>query len=170
MPKTYEPIATQTLGSAQSTVTFSSIPATYTDLVLVVMARSTYSTDAADGLRYRLNSDSTTSYSWTQLTGDGSTAGSGRASSVNIGEMGSLATSSSSNTSFGTCITNFQNYANTTTNKTLISRSGEARLVTYAHVNLWRNTGAINRIDLTTARASTFVAGSTFTLYGIKAA
>ena len=40
MPATYEPIATTTLGSAATNITFSSIPATYTDLRLVLVARS----------------------------------------------------------------------------------------------------------------------------------
>ena len=166
---TYEPIATQTLGSAQSSVTFNSFSG-YTDLVLVASARSAYTTDASDGLRLRLNSDSGTNYSWTNLGGNVSNAFSGRASSVNIGEIGSLATSSSSNTAFGVCIANFQNYANTTTYKTIISRSGEARLVNYGYTTLWRSTSAITEIVLSSARASNFVAGSTFTLYGIKAA
>ena len=171
MPKTYEPIATQTLASTASTVTFSSIGSTYTDLVLVVMARSSYTSDAFDGLRCRFNSDTATNYSWTFLGGNGSTLEIGRASSQGIAELGALETSSASNTAFSTNISNIQNYANNTTFKTVVSRSGEARTVVYQYVTLWRKTPeAITQIDLTSSRGSTFVVGSTFTLYGIKAA
>ena len=74
MAKTYEPISTQTLGTAPTTVTFSSIPQTYTDLVLVFNSKSTT-------LNYpylTVNSDTGANYSRTYLAGSGSAATSGR--------------------------------------------------------------------------------------------
>ncbi len=63
---------------------------------------------------------------------------------------------------------NVMNYSNTTTYKTILSRSSD--LYTEASVNLWRNTAAITSIIIGAQGAYTFSAGSTFTLYGIKAA
>jgi hypothetical protein len=79
---TYEAIATQTLGSAAASVTFSSIPGTYTDLVVVIAGTLT---TGSDNVSFQLNGDSGANYSVTVLTGDGSTASSGRASNLTDG-------------------------------------------------------------------------------------
>ena len=71
MPATYEPIATTTLGSAVNSFTFSSIPNTYTDLVLVVVV-PTAASSGTFGLRF--NSDTASNYSHTTLSGNGSSA------------------------------------------------------------------------------------------------
>jgi hypothetical protein len=76
---TYTPIATQTLGSAAASVTFSSIPQGYTDLILVI----NYATSASTGnALLRFNSDTGSNYSETALIGNGTTATSDRESSV----------------------------------------------------------------------------------------
>jgi len=61
------------------------------------------------------------------------------------------------------------NYANSTTNKTVLSRGNNTGNHTIAYVGLWRSTAAITSMLLGTT-GSTWMAGSTFTLYGIKAA
>ena len=161
---TYTPIATTTLGSAQAAYTFSSIPSTYTDLVLI-------SSDVNAGADYafiRFNSDSGANYSGTLLDGSGSAASSGRltngsgspfANGIYIGQ-----TVNAQNTR----IINIMNYANTTTLKTVLTRSSLTTFVS-AYVGLWNNTAAITSITLT-ANGTTFSTGSTFTLYGIAAA
>jgi len=76
MPSTYTPIATTTLGSAASSVTFSSISGAYTDLVLVgagTLASNLY-------LNVKFNNDTGSNYSRTELYGDGSSAASYRES------------------------------------------------------------------------------------------
>jgi hypothetical protein len=78
---TYVPIATQTLGSATASVTFSSIPATYTDLVLIVAAQNV-TASGVNNMALVLNSDGGTNYSMTRLSGNGSTVSSDRASSA----------------------------------------------------------------------------------------
>jgi len=166
---TYEAIATQTLGSAAASVTFSSIPSTYTDLVLIVTARQDNNA-STESLRLRFNSDGGTNYSRTNLTGDGSTATSSRTANddeINIGNF-QPGTSAAAGL-YATTIINLQNYSNTTTNKTVLIRSANASVATAATVGLWRNTAAINTIFL---RISGFniAAGSTFSLYGILAA
>jgi hypothetical protein len=65
----------------------------------------------------------------------------------------------------------FMNYSNATTYKTVLSRSNVAASASVsANVGLWRNTAAITSIKLYVYPSYNFVAGSTFTLYGIKAA
>ncbi len=167
MAKTYEPIATYTVPSAQASYTFSSIPATYTDLVLVVSAAS--SSIADQDMQVGNGSvDTGSNYSRTWLQGNGSAASSGRGSNetstrVNTPNGGYL------ETTLGTSIQTitFLNYSNTTTFKTMLTRTGNAAGGTSAIVHLWRSTSAINTIKLTPS--SNFITGSTFTLYGIKA-
>jgi hypothetical protein len=157
---TYTPIATTTLGSAVATVTFSSISGSYTDLVIVFNGSITTGFDAI-GLRF--NGDTASNYSRTFLAGNGSTASSGRdsnATSIQIGIMGTERSNS---------IFQIMNYSNSTTFKTAIARGNAASNATRAGVGLWRNTAAITEVSLT-AGSSTFISGSTFTLYGIASA
>jgi hypothetical protein len=167
---TYEAIATQTLGSAAATVTFSSIPGTYTDLVLVINGGTT---DGNEGAQFRLNSDSGTNYSVTYLAGDGSAASSGRGSSLTAGRLNQASSLGATNSLTSNIIVQFMNYSNTTTNKTVISRTN-VTTGTYpaveAMVNLYRSTSAITAIELRMSGSGTYMAGSTFSLYGIKAA
>lgn len=164
MPATYEPIATTTLGSNTASVTFSSIAATYTDLVLVTSVQN--NSGGNRGMQIILNADTATNYSGTYLTGDGTSATSGRSSSVAY--LDTFATVPGA--SFAVCIFNVQNYANTTTFKTVISRSGAAATNARTAASLWRSTSAINSIKFQLGGADLYLTGSTFTLYGIKAA
>jgi len=169
MPNTYESIATQTLGSAAASVTFSSIPGTYTDLVLVSFARSTIAS-TGNNLYCRFNGDGASNYSATEIAGDGSSAYSDRQTSSTYGFIGFTSGGSADAGVFGPSISNFQNYANTTTNKTVISRGNAAGQGAHAIVSLWRSTSAINQIVIYPAGVNNFATGSTFSLYGIKAA
>jgi hypothetical protein len=165
MAKTYEPIQTQTLGTATATVTFSSIPQTYTDLVLVLSARITTGTSYHT---LQFNSDSATNYSRTNLSGNGTTASSSRYTSETsiFPSIHPLPTAAST---FDINITNIMNYSNSTTYKTILSRGNVTGTGVDLNVSLWRSTAAITNITVTSF-ASTYTAGSTFTLYGIKAA
>jgi hypothetical protein len=176
MPITYEPIATTTLGSAASSVTFSSISGAYTDLVLVMSAATTH-TDATFPYM-RFNGDSGSNYSYTEMNGDGTNATSARGSNQTIGwtspQIGSISTTLGDNTT----ISNIINYSNSTTYKTYLSRANRASSAldyegVEAVVGLWRNTAAITSILIGNRRLGVdynFASGSTFTLYGIKAA
>lgn len=160
MASTYEPIATTTLSSTATSVTFSSISGSYTDLVLVVATKPS----SADQMRCQLNSDTGSNYSSTYLYGNGSSAASGRASSMTSSYMGYT------NTDWTTYIYNFNNYSNTTTYKTFFGRASDSTLEVGSYVNLWRSTSAISTIYLFLNGTKTFASGSIFTLYGIKAA
>jgi hypothetical protein len=158
---TYTPIATTTLGSAIGTVSFASIPSTYTDLVLVC---SILGGDAAR--IYNLNGDTASNYSYTFMRGDGSTATSGRDTAA---KMFFAFCDSANPTQPTVAIANFQNYANTTTYKTLLMRGSAVGKWVSASVGLWRNTAAISSFTII-SDSDTFKTGSTFTLYGIVAA
>lgn len=159
MPATYEPIATQTLGSSAATVTFSSIPSTYTDLVLVAVGKPT----SAASLYMRFNSDTGSNYSYSMVYGGGAGPGSYRVSNSSATTYGVWRTTNPQH-----AIVHLQNYANTTTYKTCITRSNDEDATVREFVNLWRSTSAINRIDLISD--SSYDTGCVFTLYGIKAA
>lgn len=164
---TYESIATNTLASATGTVTFSSIPSTYTDLVVMIAGANA----GGSRVRYRFNSDTGSNYSRTSLTGNGSSASSYRNSNDTVADLNVIGGATALTAPY-TIITNFLNYSNTTTYKTLITRfgtnDGSAPAVEET-VNLWRSTSAISQIDIT-ALGGNFVIGTTFNLYGIKAA
>lgn len=168
---TYIPIANFTVSTAQASYTFSSISGAYTDLVLI-MAGKTAVAGASDTYLMQFNSDTSpsgTNYSRTRLLGTGSAASSaGRTSAPNIDFEG-LAGSTGS-TTFFTAIANLENYSNTTTYKTCLIRGSDASNYVEATVGLWRSTAAISSIVLSTGSTANFSVGSTFTLYGIKAA
>lgn len=171
MPATYEPIATTTLGSTQTSVTFSSISGTYTDVILVCSI--TPSDTQAPALLCEVNSDTGSNYSGTFLYGNGSAAGSNRLTSqtrFTLARQYSLGDSTSGQPNF---ITHFQNYSNATTYKTVMTRANTPSGTTYrgveASVGLWRSTSAITTIKVFVS-AGGFASGSTFTLYGIAAA
>ncbi len=155
---TYEPIATTTLGSNTATITFSSISGSYTDLVLVSANGNAANSD--NDIYIRFNSDSGSNYSRTQMLGNGTTASSGRSSNNTEIRIGP----SYNNTVTSTLISHIMNYSNTTTNKTVVSRSGHASGYTLIQAALWRNTSAITSITLTLQNSQSFVTGSTFTL------
>ena len=161
MAITYEPIATTTLGSAAASVTFSTISGAYTDLVIVYVGVATTS----QTFSVQFNGDTGSNYSDTNLGGDGSTASSNRDSSITSAKMGINYSTGQSN-----FILSVMNYSNSTTYKTALCRSNAAVAEVNARVGLWRNTAAITSILLKMDSSSTFATGSTFTLYGIKAA
>jgi hypothetical protein len=168
MPATYDPIATQTVGSSVASITFSSIPSTYTDLVFVCSGGQV---SGGDNLYLRFNSDSGTNYSMTELYGNGSSAFSARTTNQNNAWLQySIGGGSTAGQSY---IANIMNYSNTTTFKTMIDRANQPDF-TYpgvgAYVNLWRNTAAISSILLGRSGGGDLLAGSVVTLYGIKAA
>lgn len=162
---TYEPIATTTLGSDSTSVVFSSIPQTYTDLVMVFEGYNTVA--SAMDFEYEANGDSGNNYSETAVWGNGSTAYSNRHSNYGGGIAGTIY-----NNTRGTVIANFMNYSNSTTYKTCISRSSNAGNLVGASVSLWRNTAAITSLNFNqpAGQSGKFAAGSTFTLYGIASA
>ena len=159
---TYTPIASQTLGSSAASVTFSSLPQNYTDLILVM--NSTLQGNYNEYVR--INNDTSSLYSVTYMTGNGSTTLSSRASNQSNGFY--FDAYGGSSTTAGVGILNFQNYSNTATFKTVLSRYSNATSEAMASVGLYRSTNAINTITIYVG-TNNFASGSTFTLYGVAA-
>jgi hypothetical protein len=155
---TYTPIATATSNGSTTEFNFTSLPS-YTDIVLVFNG----STNASNDIYCRLNADGATNYSQTRVYGSGSSAASDRSSnadawSFNIG-----------NTTGAQVIRlNFQNTNQTSTYKTVITRSDNPSYFLGSHVGLWRSTAAISSIRIFTTNS--FTTGTTATIYGIAAA
>jgi hypothetical protein len=161
---TYTPIATNTLGSATASVTFSSISGSYTDLVLVI----NYATSASTGnALLTFNSDTSALYSETALIGNGTSATSSNDTAQNSIPISWFGTNSTADRV--ELIYNIQNYASTTTFKTTIGRFNLSERGTGAIVGLYRSGNAISSLTISNAN-NNFTSGSTFTLYGIAAA
>lgn len=166
MPATYEPIATNTVtGSAAANVTFSSIPSTYTDLVLICTTQMT----GASHTLLQFNSDTGTNYSSTIVYGTGSAAGSGRASNAAFVQHG-VADEDNSGSTFSTVFYQIMSYANTNVNKTVLHSIGNPNSEVTRAVSLWRSTSAIDTIKIYPSNSKSYEVGCVFSLYGIKAA
>lgn len=161
MPSTYTPIATQTLTGATGSVSFASIPSTYTDLILTIEG----TVQSNCGIQLRFNSDSGSNYSFTRMTGDGSSASSDRSSNATFMELGYYVT-----TIRNMNIVQIMNYSNSTTYKTVLNRANaqSVNIGAQAYAELWRSTSAINSITINAS--GNLASGSTLTLYGIQAA
>jgi hypothetical protein len=161
MPTTYDKIASTTLGSATSTITFDSIAATYTDLRLVFVGKCTA---GAATFTMRFNNNSGSNYSGTYLWGEGSSASSARITSDTSFQITYPNGLPAAQPAFYAM--DIFSYAGST-NKTMLTNintdlNGSGSVMNAVH--LWRQTSAITRIDLL---ASNFATGSTATLYGI---
>lgn len=158
---TYEPIQTYSASGSQSTITFNPIAGTWTDLVLVIAGNTASITTAL-----RFNNDTGSNYSRTIMRGDGTTASSTRQTSQSY-----LAIDGSVSQPLQNAIININNYSNGTTYKTILARSNNAGAGVDELAGLWLgSTAAITRIDVLSAGGTNYTAGTTFTLYGIKAA
>ena len=160
---TYVPIATVS-PSGTGTVTFSSIPSTYTDLIL---QGNVGTVSTGNVWTINVNGDSGSNYSATNLYGNGSAAGSGRVSNFTYWLSGT-ASGADTNAGSSNFIAQFMNYSNTTTYKTMINRMNSTAggaPSTETRVNLWRSTSAINSISMVCS--VNFTSGTLFTLYVI---
>jgi hypothetical protein len=172
MANTYTLIASNTLSSASANVNFTSIPTTYSDLVLVMSVRSSTSATTAT-LRLLLNNDSnlTGYYSRTNLYGNGATVTSNRDSNDNKTQI----IFANADTSTSNTFSNIEVYIPAYTasqNKPFSVFNAMETNATTAYVTgqaaLWRQTTAVNEINLSWVDSNNFVSGSSFYLYGIK--
>lgn len=162
LPSTMTPIANITLSSNTTPVTFNNIPQTYTDLLIVANARG--SSDIESDINIIFNGDTAANYSDTRMYADAN-VGSDRHTNYNyiiVGRQGA--------TTFAPNIIHIMNYTNTNMFKTVISRSGHSNVITMTNVGIWRSTSAITSISFTQGGAQSYKSGSSFTIYGIKAA
>jgi len=158
---TYTPLATITLGSSASSVTFSSIPATYRDLILVMNFSET---STGGDIRLRYNGDTGSNYSqvYMESTGSSALSGSGtyafhylnqrsRNSGIRIAD-----------------IIQVMDYSATDKHKTALGRLNNETQDLSAYAYRWANTAAITSIEVLESSVS-FTAGSTFNLFGVIA-
>lgn len=154
---TYTPLATVTLGASAASVTFSSIPATYRDLVMVLNCK------VVSGDRFPravLNGDTTSNYVRIAMQSDGLGAFSNNGTDAFL-------TLGNANTTFGyNSLTHFMDYSATDKHKIVLCRSGVPGLQIRAIANRWQNTAAITSIKVE-LDGSSYDTGSTFSLYGI---
>ena len=163
MPATYEKIATTTLGSAASSITFSSIAATYTDLRLVLVSTGS----VANYAKINFNSDTATNYSNTNLYGDGSSVYSARDTTASTIFLDGGYTQMSTTVPALYEVDIFS-YAGSTFKTFLsaasIDKNGSGSVARL--VGLYRSTSAISSIVLA-VNTGNFATGTTATLYGI---
>jgi hypothetical protein len=167
MPITYEPIATQTLGSASIGIEFTSIPSTYTDIVAIVNIKGNNASSEAG--HCRINGSSSSIYGNYTFGQTGGTLNNlkqttGTAIRVYGSDVNNL-------NDFAPIIYHFFNYASTNVYKTVLSET-RGNNGHYMTCHTWRSTDAITSLYFATEGFATvgFVAGTSATLYGIKAA
>jgi hypothetical protein len=157
---TYRPLATVTLGTTSTSVTFSNIPATYRDLIIVMNV--VHSTQVERDIRIRFNADSGANYSRVAMAGNGSTATSFAFSGETAADI--LATS----TTLSVSTFQIMDYSATDKHKTFLARANLTAGRVSAFASRWANTAAINSIEMFTD-TGTLNAGGTFNLYGVIA-
>lgn len=169
MANTYVAIATVTVGSGGAAdITFSSIPATYTDLCLVYSARTTLS-DNSQNLRLQMNGDTGNNYSYRRLYGDGSSAASDSGSSQAYILVGLADAATSTSNTFSNGQIYIPNYAGSnykSTSSDAVSENNATLAYAYLIAGLWSSTSAITSLKF--YAANNFAEYSTATLYGIK--
>jgi hypothetical protein len=168
----YESIATATGTGSSGTITFSSIPSTYTHLQVRFNGRTTRTTNL-EGYSIRFNGDSGANYAYHTLYGDGTTPVVEGIISSTGGIIGWAATDFYASNIMGVSITDVLDYASTTKNK--VSRSftgfdtnGAGREGVTS--SLWLSTSAITSLSLVTNSGFNWTTSTTVALYGIKAA
>ena len=150
---TYTLLDSVTLVSSASSVTFSSISQDYGDLILV----SNHATTGGADIRFRVNGDTGSNYSWVQMYGTGSSAASNSTTSDHFFDYGTP-------TSLGATIAvQFMDYSATDKHKSVLARRDWSAALALAAAGRWANTSAITTI-LAYAAAGSFIAGSTLVL------
>ena len=169
MANTYVKIASVTVGSGgAASIDFTSIPGTYTDLVVKLSSRSTTGTTAVGAT---LNSDTGSNYTERQLEGNGSgvSSASGTYSSMRMGSSnGGTDTTSNTFASSELYIPNYAGSSNKSASTDAVTENNTSTAYANLRALLWNNTSAITSISIKNTNGNNFVQYSTATLYGIK--
>jgi hypothetical protein len=173
-PEAFESIATVTVGAGgASTVTFSSIPSTYTHLQIRGIARTDAGGGTTQNLNMTINNDTSAAYSFHQLLGSGSAASSygENVNRSNCVQILHIPTSTAGANIFGTGIIDILDYTNTNKNRTVRSLRGQEQNNSDSGIALqsylYTGTTAVNRLDFF-ASVGNLVQYSQIALYGIK--
>jgi hypothetical protein len=169
-PTDYESIQTVTVGSGgSSTISFTSIPSTYSHLQIRNISRSSRS-DITDSVLLRLNSDTGNNYAYHFLRGNGTAASASAATSTSSIFAGAAVAQTGGANMFGVGVIDILDYSNTNKNKTIRSLTGEDRNgqgFVYFQSGLWMNTSAVSTLTFLNEFGN-FSQYSSFALYGIK--
>jgi hypothetical protein len=170
-PSSFESIATAT--GTGSSITFSSIPSTYKSLQIRTLYKDSSTNSAQEAPLYiYFNGDTSGSYAYHYLRGDGSSAtASGVASTtwMRVDGAGVVSTTGA----YGTSIIDIIDYASTTKNKTMRALAGGNGNTTGTNYmvslssGVWLNTSAVTSVTVYAGNAG-FASGSSIALYGIK--
>jgi hypothetical protein len=171
----YESIATVTVSAAGvSSISFTSIPATYKNLQIRALTRTDRATYPFEEMRMTFNSDTATNYSYHNLDADGSTVYGNSGATQSYIQMDQAGTTTG--TFFGGLVIDIIDYESTSKYKTIKALAGAMSNATYGGyigiVSLnsgnWRSTSAITSINIKPAFSTIFTGDSSFALYGIK--
>jgi hypothetical protein len=168
----YDSIATATVGSGgAASVTFSSIPSTYTHLQVRLIGRDNRGI-FRDFFGINFNSDTGNNYAGHSLSGDGATASaSGYSTFGEIQFIGVSASGANNASGFGACIIDILDYQNTSKYKTVRGLGGyddNGQGIVQFQSGLWQNTNAITQVDITPGSGTSFSQYTQIALYGIK--
>jgi len=167
---TYDFIQQITVTSPALQYTFSSIPQTYTDLVVILEAKSNQTGTSYNSVRVTFNNDTTASYCDQYLYGGTTTGNIGASRETGYGYMAWGDMAQAGQNVLGFTRVDINEYAKTTKFKQCVGIGG-SNIGGYYGAHLWKKTEAINRIDFYRDGGANSVASpSKFTLYGIKAA
>jgi hypothetical protein len=168
----YDSIATTTLGSSASSVTFSSIPSTYTHLQVRAIVRSTTGGTAQDEVQLTMNSDTGSNYAYHFIYGNGGSAVAAAASSQTYIRSAFAPRASATANSFGGLVIDILDYTNTSKNTTIRSLAGGDLNNTEGLIalcsGLWMNTAAITSLTFKPESGNSFPQYTQFALYGIR--
>jgi hypothetical protein len=160
----WTPLANTTLGSTATSVTFSSISSAYRDLRVVITTGTTGGGQCA----YTINSDTTSTYVWVTAEGDGSAASSAWNGNTYGNTFNNVLLYGYDTTPRAFITLDFLDYSATDKHKTVLSRGNTAARGVNMMAVRWPSTAAISTISFVSS-PSTFISGSTFTLYGVSA-
>ena len=171
MATTFKAIATVTVGSGgASSIAFTSIPGTYTDLLLKLSIRTNRSGQDNDALFISINSN-TSNLSNKIIESIGSGTPSGYSTSGATMKLAALPGSTATASVFGNAEVYFPNYANSN-NKPFsadsVTENNATQAIAALTGNVWSDTSAITSLSLTPGYGTSFNQYSTATLYGIK--
>lgn len=168
----YESIATVTVGAGgSSSITFSSIPATYQHLQVRLFGRGTNADANIDGYCWLNGNETQSNYTYHYLRGNGSTASAGGSAASATPTMFSINSGGSGASMFGVSIIDILDYADTNKNTTMRSLTGEDENGggnIYLRSSLFINTSAITSLKLIGQATNNFAQYSHAALYGIK--
>jgi hypothetical protein len=173
MATTYTLISSVTVGSGgAANIEFTSIPATYTDLCVVLSGRTTANGDSYGEIDLSFNgAPSGTSYSWRRLLGNGSSASSannGSDDAINLWQVNGSGSTASTFSNASYYIPNYTSSNYKSVSADGVTENNATQGVATLYAGLWSNSAAITSLRFTVVYGTSFAQYSTAYLYGIS--